>query len=53
MFSRSFLGAFFVNRQKIANEEFENDQKEYNRVLGVDYNLQSKNNYWVGKTLVP
>jgi len=49
MFSRSFLGAFFVNRQKIANEEFENDQKEFNRVLGVDYNLQSKNNNWVGK----
>lgn len=49
MFSRSFLGAFFVNREKIGEEEFTNDQEDYNRVIGLDYNLQSKDNKWVGK----
>ena len=49
VFSRSFLGAFFVNREKIGEEEFTNDQEDYNRVIGLDYNLQSKDNKWVGK----
>ncbi|MFL2591070.1 MAG: DUF5916 domain-containing protein [Flavobacteriaceae bacterium] len=49
LFSRSFLGAFFLNREKIGEDEFTNDQEDFNRVLGVDYNLQSKDNKWVGK----
>ena len=49
LFSRSFLGAFFLNREKIGEDEFTNDQEDFNRVLGLDYNLQSKDSKWVGK----
>ena len=49
MFSRSFLGLIFINREKLEEDEIENDQAEFNRVLGIDYNLQSKNSKWVGK----
>ncbi len=49
MFARSFLGLLFINRNKLEGEEIENDQAEFNRVLGIDYNLQSKNGKWVGK----
>ena len=49
MFSRSFLGLIFINREKLEEDEIENDQAEFNRVLGIDYNLQSKDSKWVGK----
>ena len=49
MFSRSFLGLIFINREKLEEDEIENDQAKFNRVLGIDYNLQSKNSKWVGK----
>ena len=49
MFSRSFLGLLFINREKLEGDEIENDQAEFNRVLGIDYNLQSKDSKWVGK----
>ena len=34
MFSRSFLGVFFINREKIEVDKIENDQADFNRVLG-------------------
>lgn len=49
MFSRSNLGMFFINRQSFSNEDFIAPEEEYNRVLGLDYNLASKDNTWVGK----
>ena len=49
MFSRSFLGLIFINREKLEEDEIENGQAEFNRVLGIDYNLQSKDSKWVGK----
>ena len=49
LFSRSFIGGFLVNRKKIGEEQFVNDQEDYNRVVGMDYNLLSKDNKWVGK----
>ena len=49
MFSRSFLGLIFINREKLKEDEIENDQAKFNRVLGIDYNLQSKDSKWVGK----
>ena len=49
MFSRSFLGLIFINREKLEEDEIENDQAKFNRVLGIDYNLQSKDSKWVGK----
>ncbi|RPG61738.1 MAG: hydrolase, partial [Flavobacteriaceae bacterium TMED206] len=49
MFSRSFLGLLFINREKLEEDKIENDQADFNRVLGIDYNLQSKDSKWVGK----
>jgi len=49
VFSRSNIGLIFVNRQKTGDSEFENDQEEYNRILGLDYNLFSKDAKWNGK----
>ena len=49
MFSRSFLGLIFINREKLEEDKIENDQAKFNRVLGIDYNLQSKDSKWVGK----
>ena len=49
MFSRSFLGLLFINREKLEEDKIENDQADFNRVLGIDYNLQSNDSKWVGK----
>ena len=50
VFSRSNVGFIFVNRQQTGNPGFDSGQEEYNRVVGVDYNLASKNNKWTGRT---
>ena len=49
---RSNLGMIFVNKETF--EEFEgNDQVDpFNRVLGIDYNLFSADNTWVGKAFL-
>lgn len=39
MFSRSSLGFFAVNRQTFGDYDFLDPNDEYNRVIGVDYNL--------------
>ena len=49
MFSRSYLGFIFVNRQQTGDPSFETDQDEFNRVVGLDYTLASKDNKWTGK----
>ena len=47
--TRSNVGLIFVNRQSINGSE--NDAiDEYNRVIGIDYNLATSNNLWAGKT---
>ncbi|HIA07322.1 MAG TPA: hydrolase [Flavobacteriales bacterium] len=43
----SYLAGIFVNRQAIENNEF--SPNDYNRVLGVDFNLVTKSNKWRGK----
>ncbi|MGM0530850.1 MAG: DUF5916 domain-containing protein [Bacteroidota bacterium] len=51
VFSRSNVGAFFINKQltvPTGKEKFEDDHR-FNRVFGVDYNLASANNRWNGK----
>jgi len=51
VFSRSNVGAFFINKQltvPTGKERFE-DKNRFNRVFGVDYNLASANNRWNGK----
>ncbi len=49
VFSRSNVGVFFINKQSFKKYDFQEREDEYNRVLGVDYNLASKNNTWNGK----
>ena len=49
--ARSNVGFIFVNREslgEIENNLFDN----YNRVIGVDYNLATSDNTWSGKTFL-
>ena len=47
IFSRSNIGFIFVNRQAMRHGEIISN--DFNRVGGIDYNLASKNNRWIGK----
>jgi len=55
LFSRSNLSFLFINKQATQDYDFLNDtdaddsNNSYNRVIGLDYNLASKNNTWNGK----
>lgn len=49
LFSRSNLSFIFVNRETFKDYDFQAEEDRYNRVLGVDYNLASADNTWVGK----
>ena len=49
VFNRSNFGLFFINRQSFKDYDFVNDNDKYNRVFGIDYNLASEDNSWVGK----
>ncbi|WP_338039014.1 DUF5916 domain-containing protein [Maribacter litopenaei] len=48
VFSRSNIGVFFINKESFKDYDFVEREDEYNRVLGVDYNLASKDNTWNG-----
>jgi Domain of unknown function (DUF5916)/Carbohydrate family 9 binding domain-like len=52
VFSRSNIGAFFLNRQTIGDYSFQNSNDKYNRVMGLDYVLASKDSKWNGKAYV-
>ncbi|MGY6559748.1 MAG: DUF5916 domain-containing protein [Nitritalea sp.] len=51
VFSRSNIGAIFVNRMNTTSPELDqsNPRPAFNRVVGLDYNLASKDNKWTGK----
>ncbi|MDT7827864.1 DUF5916 domain-containing protein [Pricia sp. S334] len=49
VFSRSNIGMFFINKQSFKDYDFIEREDEYNRVVGLDYNLASENNIWTGK----
>jgi hypothetical protein len=49
MFSRSNIGFFFINKQTFDRDKIATGTKEFNRVLGLDYNLASADNLWAGK----
>jgi len=49
VFSRSTIGMFFINKQSFEENTFLSREEEYNRVLGLDYDLASKDNTWTGK----
>lgn len=46
IFARSNIGFIFVNKEYLQNPD---NNKLFNRVAGLDYNLASKNNFWSGK----
>jgi hypothetical protein len=50
VFSRSNIGAFFINKQSFEDYDFVDREDEFNRLFGVDYNLASKDNTWTGQT---
>lgn len=49
VFSRSNIGFIFVNRQVTNMADFVEDAEEFNRVIGLDFNLRSEDNKWSGK----
>ena len=49
VFARSNVGMFFINRESFKDYDFIEREEEYNRVIGIDYNLASRNNRWIGK----
>lgn len=49
VFTRSNISMFFINRQSFKDYDFVDREDEYNRVLGIDYNLASKDSKWAGK----
>ncbi|MFC4691206.1 DUF5916 domain-containing protein [Dokdonia genika] len=49
VFSRSNISAIFVNRQATGNETFVEPGEQYNRLVGLDYNLANQDNSWNGK----
>jgi len=49
VFSRSNIGVFYINKQSFEKNDFIERQDEYNRVVGLDYNLASIDNKWTGK----
>lgn len=48
VFARSTVGAFFINRQTFGDYDFLPAEEEYNRVVGLNYNLASAGNVWTG-----
>jgi len=50
IFSRSNVGVIFVNKEPFYDENVIGfNRKNYNRVLGFDYNLATADNKWAGK----
>jgi len=49
LFSRSNIGFIFVNRQVTNDRDFVLEEEKYNRVVGLDYNLATEDNKWIGK----
>ncbi|NJN41896.1 MAG: hydrolase [Flammeovirgaceae bacterium] len=52
IFARSNIGMIFVNKQAFQDSikgDFTTSPMQYNRTLGIDFNLQSADNKWNGK----
>lgn len=51
VFERSNIGLIYVNKESLALDEYQQlfDPTAYNRLLGVDYNLNSSDGKWTGK----
>ncbi len=49
IFARSNISAIFVNKEDFAYAEQSGGGFRYNRVAGLEYNLASADNVWIGK----
>lgn len=49
VFSRSNVSMLFINRQNTSDKDYVLPEDEYNRVVGLDYNLANVDNTWTGK----
>jgi hypothetical protein len=51
VFTRSNIGLIYVNKESLALDEYQQvfDPTAYNRLLGIDYNLNSADGKWTGK----
>ena len=49
VFNRSNVSFIFINKQATKDYDFSETEKDYNRLIGLDYNLASKDNKWNGK----
>ena len=49
VFGRSNVGFVLVNRQVTKSTDFVEESEEYNRVVGLDFNLLTESNKWTGK----
>nr|PZN57758.1 MAG: hydrolase [Bacteroidota bacterium] len=53
VFARSNVGLIFINKESLDYDSVEHGlSSEYNRSIGVEYNLASADNIWTGKALV-
>lgn len=52
VFSRSNIGLIFVNKQALTDTERKDFYDDFNRVIGLDYNLASSDNKWNGKVFL-
>ncbi|WP_291947184.1 DUF5916 domain-containing protein [Chitinophaga sp.] len=56
VFSRSNVGFIFINKESLNYHPEEEAQKplytRYNRNMGFEYNLASRNNFWTGKAML-
>ena len=56
VFARSNIGLFFVNKESfnypIDNDSLRSVYPEFNRNLGIEYNLASPRNLWTGKAFM-
>lgn len=56
VFARSNIGFLFVNKQSIgydpSKDTIHTPYSQYNRSIGLEYNLASPNNFWTGKQLI-
>ena len=49
VFSRSNLKFLLINRQRVKSYDFSTDEDLYNRMMGIEYDLNSKDNIWKGR----
>ena len=49
VFDQSQVGVFMINKESFKKYDFLKEGDKFNRVIGIDYNLASSNNKWIGK----